>query len=279
MQTLLDKQGSLKDDLIERIILGLNHEQQHQELLVYDIKYILGNNPLFPELDITLPGQITKEDTSRTSVQLDSGIYTIGYQGSHFYFDNEQPVHEVLLQQQELQSSLVTNADILEFIEAGCYKDFKYWLDEGWSWVEEHRIQAPEYWQRQDGGKWLHYRLNQGLIPVDEQEPLMHISFYEADALARFKGKDLPTEFEWEAASRYFEWGFCWEWTNSAYLPYPRFEKAPGALGEYNGKFMVNQMVLRGASPATSPGHSRRTYRNFFHPHLQWQYAGIRLAK
>lgn len=275
MEELIDSMPE-HTDLIERVVLGLNHEQQHQELLVYDIKYILGHNPLYPAVDIPIKRLLNGTKPAET-VLLEAGIYEIGYRGTDFHFDNEVPAHEALLPQGEIQADLVRNVDMLAFIEAGGYQDFKYWLDEGWNWVQQHEIQAPEYWFRQDAGRWLHYQLTNGLVDLDEDAPLMHISFYEADALARFMGKDLPTEFEWEAASDGFEWGQLWEWTASAYRPYPGFCAAEGALGEYNGKFMVNQMVLKGASIATPEGHSRPTYRNFFHPYERWMFSGLRL--
>jgi formylglycine-generating enzyme required for sulfatase activity len=162
-------------------------------------------------------------------------------------------------------------------VEAGGYKDFKHWHAEGLDWVRKNDVEAPMYWHKIEG-QWHHYTL-EGLQPLNETGILNHISFYEAAAFASWKGMRLPTEFEWEAAADQLDWGIRWEWTESAYLPYPGFKKAPGAIGEYNGKFMVNQKVLRGASEVTSPGHSRITYRNFFHPHLRWQYTGLRLAQ
>ncbi|WP_374760173.1 SUMF1/EgtB/PvdO family nonheme iron enzyme [Dyadobacter chenwenxiniae] len=172
---------------------------------------------------------------------------------------------------------MVTNAEFIAFMEAGGYQDFNLWLDEGWSWVNDNSINAPMYWHKING-EWHYYTLD-GLQKVNPDAILSHINFYEASAFAQWKGMRLPTEFEWEIASDHVNWGKRWEWTNSAYLPYPGFSKAPGAVGEYNGKFMINQMVLRGASVATSPGHSRKTYRNFFHAHERWQYTGIRLVK
>lgn len=173
--------------------------------------------------------------------------------------------------------SLVTNGEYIEFINDNAYRRFDLWLDEGWAWVNNHKICSPKYWHKIDG-LWHHYTLS-GLKPVRENNILCHISYYEAAAFAEWKNMRLPTEFEWEAASKSLDWGKRWEWTGSAYLPYPGFSKPPGAVGEYNGKFMVNQMVMRGASSATSPDHSRISYRNFFHPHYQWQFTGIRLAK
>jgi ergothioneine biosynthesis protein EgtB len=176
----------------------------------------------------------------------------------------------------EASASLVNNEDYLEFIKAGGYQNFKYWHADGWDWVNKNEINAPLYWYFIDG-EWYNYTLA-GLQPVNLSAAVNHVSFYEASAFANWQGKRLLTEAEWEVASYKFSWGERWEWTNSAYLPYPGFKRAEGAIGEYNGKFMVNQMVLRGASELTPPGHSRNTYRNFFHPHLRWQYTGIRLA-
>jgi formylglycine-generating enzyme required for sulfatase activity len=307
------------DDQLEKlIILGLNHEQQHQELLFTDIKYILGHNPLFPawaDRDIddgppprqpgsvrtpdhtaargagsppagtppaatppagTPPAATGPEPISAGFLPIPAGIYEIGYDGEGFCFDNELDRHKVYLNEFRIASSLVTNEEYLAFIEAGGYKNFIYWHAEGWDWVKNHSGGAPLYWHFIEG-KWYQYTLA-GLRPLNRRQPVCHISYYEAVAYAAWKGCRLPTESEWEAASAKFDWGRRWEWTESAYLPYPGFKKAEGAIGEYNGKFMVNQMVLRGASVATPAGHSRRTYRNFFHPPLRWQFTGIRLA-
>jgi ergothioneine biosynthesis protein EgtB len=266
----------VSDVLRDTLLLGLNHEQQHQELLWTDIKYILGHNPLFPALsekDIDdMPG-----GEGAGFVQMPAGIYEIGFGGEGFCFDNEMTRHKVYLNDYEIASSLVTNAGFLEFIKAGGYEDFRYWHAEGWDWVKNNHVRAPLYWHLIDG-KWHYYTLT-GLHPVDLSAPVCHISYYEAVAYAAWKGLRLPTEGEWEAASEKFSWGRRWEWTESAYLPYPGFKKAEGAIGEYNGKFMVSQMVLRGASVATPAHHSRKTYRNFFHPYLRWQFTGIRLAR
>ncbi|MCY7422257.1 MAG: ergothioneine biosynthesis protein EgtB [Chitinophagaceae bacterium] len=258
------------------LTLGLNHEQQHQELLMTDIKYILGNNPLLPAYKTESTHGSNKAHSSNF-IPVPGGIYEIGYSGNDFCFDNELGRHKVYLEPYSIAETLVTNGEYLEFINAGGYKNFTYWHAEGWDWVKNNAIQSPMYWHLPDG-KWWSYTL-QGLVELDINETLNHISFYEAAAYAAWKGKRLPTEFEWEVAATQFEWGSRWEWTESAYLPYPGFTKAPGAIGEYNGKFMVNQKVLRGASEATPAGHSRITYRNFFHPHLRWQYTGIRLAQ
>lgn len=258
------------------VILGINHEQQHQELLITDIKYILGGNPLFPIYNEDIEWE-AQYNSSNNFIALPEGIYTIGHNGEGFSFDNEHNAHKVYLNHFEISTGLVTNAQYLEFIEAGGYSNFNYWLDEGWSWVTENKIEAPLYWYNIDG-QWMQYTLS-GLIPVDPDAIVTHISFYEAAAFAEFKKMRLPTEFEWEAASAQLDWGKRWEWTHSAYLPYPGFNKPDGALGEYNGKFMINQMVLRGSSCATPQGHSRATYRNFFHARERWQFNGIRLVK
>lgn len=272
-QLLLQQPPHALEDLM---LLGFNHEEQHQELLYTDIKYILGNNPLFPAYKSQ--AQLNAlPDAENNFVSMPEALYQIGYTGTNFCFDNELARHSVYLQNFEIATALVTNGEYLEFIHNDGYKNFNYWHAEGWDWVKINNIQAPMYWYFIEG-EWWHYTL-EGLKKLDVSQPVCHVSFYEASAYAAFKGLRLPTEFEWEAAATHFNWGSRWEWTESAYLPYPGFSKAPGAIGEYNGKFMVNQKVLRGASEVTSPGHSRITYRNFFHPHLRWQYTGIRLAK
>ncbi|ROI06556.1 ergothioneine biosynthesis protein EgtB [Chryseobacterium sp. G0240] len=270
-------QSSFMTEAIEPLLeLGLNHEQQHQELLMTDIKYILGHNPLFPAY--------TKEKKSKESaveelqmLTFSEGIYEIGFKGSGFCFDNELGRHKVYLTDFEIANRLVTNGEYLEFMESGGYHDFKYWHAEGWDWVKQNEAKAPLYWHYIDG-RWMNYTFN-GLQDIEPNAPVSHINFYEASAFASWKGMRLPTEEEWEVASEHFNWGERWEWTNSAYLPYPHFKKEAGAVGEYNGKFMVNQTVLRGASEATPPGHSRNTYRNFFQTNLKWQFTGIRLAQ
>lgn len=270
-------QQKLDVEIVQLVTLGLHHEQQHQELLLSDIKYMFGQNPLFPAYDVET--SLLDQESNRESghVKISEGVYTIGYQGDGFCFDNELGVHKVYLHDFDIQKGLVTNGEYIEFIEAGGYKDFNLWLDEGWSWLKQNQVSKPLYWHQLDG-QWMHYTLK-GFQKIKENDILKHISFYEAMAFAEWKGMRLPTEFEWEIASSQLNWGLRWEWTNSAYLPYPGFKKASGAIGEYNGKFMINQMVLRGASIATSPKHSRPTYRNFFHPNAQWQFTGIRLAK
>jgi ergothioneine biosynthesis protein EgtB len=263
--------------IVSIIVLGLNHEQQHQELLLTDIKYILGHNPLFPVYSVQDPTATTPPAEKAELLAVPGGFYDIGYKGDDFCFDNEQARHKVYLNGFQISDSLVTNEEWLAFMEDGGYRNFVWWHAEGWDWVKNNAVAAPLYWHSING-QWHHFTLS-GLQPVDGRQPVCHISYYEAVAYAAWKGARLPTEQEWEAASDRFDWGRRWEWTESAYLPYPGFVKAAGAIGEYNGKFMVSQMVLRGASVATPPGHSRKSYRNFFHPPLRWQFTGIRLAK
>lgn len=289
MRRFLDQARYESPELYALIELGLNHEQQHQELLISDIKYILGNNPLLPA--IAMPMVTEQENrflsaSTHPSVRLPEGVYTIGHpcstdaEDQPFHFDNEEAVHKVYLNETTLSGELVTNGEYLAFMEAGGYQDFRYWLADGWAWVGDNSIQAPMYWHQVEGA-WWQYTFD-GLAPVDPDVPVCHVSHYEADAYARWKGRRLPTEFEWEAAARLpgslLNWGMRWEWTRSAYLPYPGFVTAEGAVGEYNGKFMSGQMVLRGASVATPEGHSRPTYRNFFQPDKRWQFTGIRLV-
>jgi ergothioneine biosynthesis protein EgtB len=265
----------MDDTLFSLLEIGINHEQQHQELLAYDIKYLLGNQPTFPAFRTAI--QLKKEKHGQAFVSMEEGIYEIGHRGDGFCFDNELAAHKVYLQPYFISNRLVTNGEYIQFIEAGGYQDFNLWHAEGWDFVNAHHLEAPLYWHKING-TWHHYTYD-GLQPVDPGLPVSHVSYYETFAYACWKGMRLPTEFEWEAAASHFPWGQLWEWTGSAYLPYPGFTKAPGALGEYNGKFMVNQHVLRGASIATPQGHSRPTYRNFFHPNMRWMFSGIRLAK
>lgn len=260
-------------DIIE---LGINHEQQHQELLLTDLKYILGNNPLLPNYDGK--ARVASENSGNKEwIKIDEGNYIIGHNEEGFCYDNELSRHQVFLHEFEVSNQLITNGEFLEFMNSGGYSNFEYWLDEGWAWIQKNNISSPMYWHNQND-TWYNYTLA-GYQKVKPDEILCHISFYEAAAFAEWKGMRLPTEFEWEVAADKLNWGARWEWTASSYLPYPGFDKPEGAVGEYNGKFMINQMVLRGASVATSPNHSRKTYRNFFHPHFQWQFSGIRLAK
>jgi len=273
MEKLLEL--GVSKELAGVIELGLQHEQQHQELFLTDLKYILGINPLFPVFNKSLLQEKITKPANWITVK--EGVYEIGYKGDDFCYDNELGVHKVYIHKFEIADQYVTTGEYLEFMLEGGYTDYQHWLSEGWGWVNENGIEAPFYWHKQDG-RWFRYTLG-GLKPVDPDEPITHISLYEADAFASWKGMRLPTEFEWEVASPKLNHGLLWEWTNSAYLPYPGYKKAEGAIGDYNGKFMVNQKVLRGKSIATSPNHSRPTYRNFFHPHLRWQFTGIRLAR
>ncbi|WP_400076455.1 ergothioneine biosynthesis protein EgtB [Winogradskyella sp. R77965] len=265
----------ISEDIRAIIEIGLQHEQQHQELLIYDIKYIFGNQPSFPKLDYKI--QLQEEENHQEFIQILEGIYEIGHKSDNFCWDNELGRHKVYLQAYEISNRLVTNSEYIEFIEAGGYQDFNLWHADGWEFVQNNNLKAPLYWHKVNG-KWTHYTL-QGFKAVETDLPVSHITFYEAFAFAQWKGMRLPTEFEWEVASNQLKYGQLWEWTNSAYLPYPNYTKVEGALGEYNGKFMVNQMVLRGASVATSTNHSRPTYRNFFQPEMRWLFSGIRLAK
>ncbi|MBP6212391.1 MAG: ergothioneine biosynthesis protein EgtB [Pyrinomonadaceae bacterium] len=264
------------------VTLGLNHEQQHQELFLTDLKYMLSVNPLYPAYrEGYAPEELSEPPASAGGtnrfIEIEGGIHEIGHFGPGFCFDNELARHKVYLDDFSISTRLVTNAEFIEFIDAGAYTDHRLWHAEGWDWVNQNTVESPLYWKDRAAG-WHQFTLG-GKRPVPPDAPVCHVSYYEAAAFAEWKGMRLPTEFEWEAASSRFDWGKRWEWTNSAYLPYPGYSKAPGAVGEYNGKFMINQMVLRGASVATPDGHSRPTYRNFFHPHLRWQFTGIRLAK
>ncbi|MFY0674769.1 MAG: ergothioneine biosynthesis protein EgtB [Bacteroidia bacterium] len=268
--------GEVSDENAYLITLGLNHEQQHQELLITDLKYSFSLNPFYPvylEEGFGIDVEVDKGEW----ISIAEGFHQIGHQGEDFCFDNELGAHKVWLPAFEIRNQLVTNAEYLEFVNAGGYQEFRHWLDDGWTWLQANQIEAPLYWEKVEG-EWKQYTLA-GLQNLNPTAPITHISYYEANAFAAWKGLRLPTEFEWEAAADQLNWGQRWEHTNSGYLPYPRFDISPSAVGEYNGKFMSNQMVLRGASIATPKGHSRKTYRNFFHPELRWQYNGIRLAK
>ncbi|MEX2231529.1 MAG: ergothioneine biosynthesis protein EgtB [Cyclobacteriaceae bacterium] len=264
------------EEVSDLITIGLNHEQQHQELLFTDIKYILGHNPLFPHYNSEF-SENKKIHSDDTFVEMTGGLFKIGFEGEGFSFDNELGVHKVALEDFAIRKSLVSNDEYLEFINDNGYQRPDLWLSDGWTWSKEHNINGPLYWHIIDG-KLQRYSLA-GMKELNLSEPVTHVSFYEANAFAAWKGMRLPTEFEWEAASDTFYWGERWEHTNSAYLPYPRYKKPEGAVGEYNGKFMVNQMVLRGASIVTPEGHSRKTYRNFFEPSSRWQFNGVRLCK
>lgn len=274
---LLLMEAELAADVIDLLELGCQHEQQHQELLITDLKLMLAYNPMEPVYSSEFDEGATTHVASPKWLEFADADVHIGHLGDGFCFDNERACHRVHVAEFAICDQLVSNGEYLEFIEDGGYKKFEYWLDEAWHWVNSENVAHPLYWQLEDRG-WTHFTLA-GRKALDPKAALTHISFYEAQAFATWKGCRLPTEFEWESASQFFNWGQHWEWTASAYQAYPGFEIGPGAVGEYNGKFMVNQMVLRGGSLATAKGHSRATYRNFFHPHHQWQYSGIRLAK
>ncbi|MFP5079412.1 ergothioneine biosynthesis protein EgtB [Pedobacter sp. JCM 36344] len=273
MLSFLEKLDS-DTEVAKLLELGLQHEQQHQELLASDIKYILGHNPLFPTYKAIRSSVHNSVNTG--DIRFEAGIYEIGYNGFGFCFDNELGRHKTYLDKYLISNNLVTNAEYLAFITAGGYSDFRYWHAEGWDWVKKNDKISPLYWHNING-KWMYYKA-EGLCEIEMNAPVCHVNFYEAFAFASWSGKRLPTEAEWEVASDHLNWGERWEWTSSAYLPYPGFVIEEGAIGEYNGKFMVSQMVLRGASEATPDGHSRKTYRNFFHPSQQWQFSGIRLV-
>jgi len=275
---LLESQD-LPSDVYDLLELGLNHEQQHQELILTDILHLLSRSPLQPAYDETLflpaePGEAKWHD-------FDPGIVEIGHANEKFCFDNEIPRHRQFLEPFQISSHLVTNGAYKDFIESGGYQNPALWLSEGWAWVQTNNITHPIYW-RNLGGQWHQFSLH-GLRPLIEAAPLLNISYFEAAAYAQYAGARLPTECEWEhaatAAALSQLFSSAWQWTSSAYAPYPGFAAAPGAIGEYNGKFMVNQYVLRGASFATPHGHSRPTYRNFFPTTARWQFTGIRLAR
>lgn len=266
----------IDEEITKLLTIGIHHEKQHQELLLTDIKYILGNNPLMPVYDPQF-SENTIENQPQEWIAIKEGVYEIGHQGSDFCYDNELGRHKVYLHDVEISNKLVTNAECIAFITAGGYQKPLLWHAEGWDWVQTQKITAPLYWHLIEG-EWHQYTLK-GLQKINPEAPLTHISYFEAFAYAQWKDMRLPTEFEWEVAQSQFNWGQRWEWTESAYLPYPGYKKEPGALGEYNGKFMVNQKVLRGGSVATPTYHTRSTYRNFFQTGLRWQFTGIRLAK
>ena len=287
-------------EVARRLEIGIHHEQQHQELLYMDIKHILWQNPSLPAY---LPGTLPPNPPARPLrwVGFDAGLHDVGHAGESYCFDNERPRHRVYVSAFQLADRCVTNGEYLEFIEAGGYRDPKHWLADGWARVQSEAWAAPLYWTQRDGA-WHEYTLR-GLPPLDEHAPVVHVSFYEADAFARWRGARLPTEFEWERAACDIPvtgnfassgvlhpqappagaglrqlFGDVWEHTSSAYLAYPGYAAEDGALGEYNGKWMSGQMVLRGGACVTPAGHLRATYRNFFPPHARWAFQGIRLA-
>ena len=285
-------------DVAALVEVGIHHEQQHQELLLTDILSLFASQPLRPTYRDERAASAGAA-APLTFVDYDGGIVEIGHVGDGFSFDNEGPRHRALLQPYRLADRLVTNGDWLAFMDDGGYRSPAVWLADGWAAVKARGWDAPRYWEKWDGA-WRQMGLH-GLRPVDLAAPVCHVSFYEADAYARWAGHRLPTEFEWEHAARGEApftgrpagtpfhpvapppgdrqmFGQVWQWTQSAYLPYPGYRAAPGAIGEYNGKFMCGQQVLRGSSCATSPSHERATYRNFFYPHQRWQFTGLRLA-
>lgn len=283
--------------------LGLNHEQQHQELMLMDLTAALAENPLSPAVWPAAASAPAPLPAAMGWVEGREGLASIGHDGAGFAFDCEGPRHQALLHPHALADRLVTSAEWLGFIEEGGYRRPELWMADGWAWVSSNRIEAPLYWRRDSGG-WSRFALD-GLAPVAPAEPVAHISWYEADAFARWAGARLPREEEWEAAASGLDpasgtqldragpvrarpssatgldqmFGDLWEWTMSAFAPYPGFRPQEGTVGEYNGKFMVNQFVLRGGSCATPRGHMRASYRNFFYPHQRWMYSGLRLAR
>ena len=318
-ELLSNPDESLLDEIESLLILGIHHEQQHQELLVTDIKHVLAQNPLYPVFRVAVAAAPSSQKFGGVGaaatgfVDFEQTTADIGHDGDGFSYDNEGPRHQALVPAFSLATRLVTNGEYIAFIEENGYNRSEFWLSLGWMTVNEQRWNAPLYWIKRDGA-WWNFTLS-GLRPVVESEPVTHVSYFEADAYANWAGARLPTEFEWEHAAlscpiegNFVEtelfhpvaapgqagnlsaqtgntpvlqqmFGDVWEWTRSAYSPYPGYRAAPGALGEYNGKFMCNQYVLRGGSCATSRTHIRRTYRNFFQPEKRWQFTGIRLAR
>jgi ergothioneine biosynthesis protein EgtB len=285
----------------ELIELGINHEQQHQELLLTDILSLFAAGPLKPAYRDAKPGVSVSNTAPLAFTPFDSGIFEVGHDGAGFAYDNEGPRHEQLIRPFKLANRCVTNAEWIGFIEDGGYRTATLWLADGWATIQAQDWQGPLYFEEAEGGYMQMSLL--GFRPVDPAAPVTHVSYYEADAFARWAGYRLPSEFEWEVAAQSVPlqgrtlgadhlrpmaakagdglaqmFGDVWEWTGSAYLPYPGFKAAPGAVGEYNGKFMCNQFVLKGGSCATPEGHVRHTYRNFFYPHQRWQFTGLRLA-
>lgn len=266
--------------VFEIVEIGLHHEQQHQELLITDILHAFAQNPTDPVYNAEWkPPRVTQGP--RGYVDVPAGVHAVGHDGEGFCFDNETPFHDELIPHVRIARHLVTNSEWLDFIAAGGYATPWLWLSDGWTAVQSENWQAPGYW-RQKEEAW-HVMTLAGLRPVDPAAPVQHVSYYEADAFARFAGKHLPSEAEWEVAARHEiladAFGITWQWTRSAYLPYPGYRAAEGALGEYNGKFMVSQMVLRGSSLATPAEHERVSYRNYFYPPARWQFSGLRLAE
>ncbi len=300
IQNASDEEWSEWASVIE---IGIHHEQQHQELLLTDLKMMLAQNPLHPAYNDKRTRPMSASAEPLKWISFDEGVREIGHMGDGFGYDNEFPRHKTYIHPFSLANRLVTNEEFMEFMESGAYTDPQYWLDEGFALITEENWRAPKYWKMEDGA-WHHFTLN-GLEKVHPNEPVTHVSYFEADAYARWKGCRLPTEQEWELAAETEEmdgnfvdagflhpvaenysnegfsqmFGEVWQWTRSSYAAYPGYKPFPGKLGEYNGKFMCNQYVLRGGSCATSKNHFRKTYRNFFHTKYRWQFTGIRLAK
>ncbi|MBC6497478.1 MAG: ergothioneine biosynthesis protein EgtB [Alphaproteobacteria bacterium GM7ARS4] len=299
-----DGAESVWERLSPIVVLGLHHEQQHQELLLMDILHLFSHNPLCPAYKRAAP-MVMNDATQHGWYDYEGGLVDIGWHGDGFFYDHEGPRHQHYLVPYQLGSRLITNGEWIAFIEAGGYDTHEWWLDDGWRWVQQKGIKAPLYWRREGRGSssaW-HMMTLYGMIPLNEDVPVVHVSFYEADAYARWRGYRLPTEAEWEAAAcgyalsgvfldkghlhpqiadhkaKHQFFGDAWEFTSSAFRPYAGYRREQGALGEYNGKFMSHQMVLRGGSCITPEGHMRLTYRNFFYPSMRWQFAGVRLAR
>jgi ergothioneine biosynthesis protein EgtB len=312
MQLLTEANLESQPSLRQRVELGLHHEQQHQELMLTDIKHVLSCNPLYPTYRTGIFQPVNAP--TQSWIDFEEGLYKIGYEGTNFAYDNEQPRHRTFLEAFQINNRLVTCGEYLDFIADGGYQRPELWLSQGWAHSKEHGWQAPLYWHKIDD-QWHEFTLA-GLRPLNPQSPVCHLSYFEADAFARWTDARLPTEAEWEIASNSLpidgNWadtllasgsalhptpmpvdtpmptetahpsemfGCVWQWTASPYTAYPGYRPAAGALGEYNGKFMCNQSVLRGGSCATPSGHIRRTYRNFFPPEARWQFSGLRLAK
>jgi ergothioneine biosynthesis protein EgtB len=303
-EALLAALGLLPPDALRLVELGLHHEQQHQELMLTDMLATFAENPLRPAIWPSEPKTPAGPAATMSGVRGMVGLAEIGHDGNGFAFDCEGPRHRVFLHPHELADRPVSNGEWMRFMEEGGYSEPRLWLADGYAWLRENKVEAPLYWQWDDG-RWLRFGLD-GLHPVDRAAPVSHVSYYEADAFARWAGARLPTEAEWESAAAGLDpnsgnqldapgpvqperasdrsglrqmYGDVWEWTGSAYLPYPGFRPDQGTVGEYNGKFMVNQFVLRGGSCATPRGHVRPSYRNFFYPHQRWQFTGLRLAR